>query len=122
LKTTLTSGPRPSAARERGEVLVGWRGKWAGWLFGLRGKRLGGLGWRAGMGWGCFLFFFNSFFPHFFSNFYSKSFQKFFKPTFKPHNQSKAHAFNMMHNHLVNSKLINYYCIYLKASLIIQIH
>jgi hypothetical protein len=73
---------------------VGWRGKWAGWLFGLRGKRLGGLGWRAGMGWGCFLFFFfpfffNSFFPHFFSNFYSKSFQKFL---------------NQLLNHTINQK------------------
>jgi hypothetical protein len=73
-----------------------------------------------------FFFFFLLFFPISFLSFlfqtFTQNFSKIFKPTFKPHNQSKAHAFNMMHNHLVNSKLINYYYIYLKANLIIQIH
>jgi hypothetical protein len=68
-------------ARERGEDLVGWRGKWAGWLFGLRGKRLGGLGWRAGMGWGCFLFFFS--FLFFSIPFSLISFQTFTQNLFK---------------------------------------
>jgi hypothetical protein len=93
-----------------GRLLFGPRGlgRWAG-LDGGMGDLFG------------FLFFFNFFSLISFSNFTQNSL-KIFKPTFKPHNQSKAHAFNMMHNHLVKSKLINYYCIYLKANLIIQIH
>jgi hypothetical protein len=112
-------GPHLSAARGGGRELVGWRGE--------VGRLLGCAGW-AGLGL-LVCFFFLSFFSFFFQFFSLISFQiftqslfKIFKLTFKPHNQSKAHAFNMMHNHLVNSKLINYYCIYLKASLIIQIH
>jgi hypothetical protein len=95
------------------------------------GARLGCAGEKEKVGWAVrvewvrvsfvFFLFFQFLFSHFFSNFYSKPFQNF-KPTFEPHHQSKAHAFNIMHNHLVISKLINYYFIYLKANLIIQIY
>jgi hypothetical protein len=95
--------------------------RWAGWAARVK--------WWAGLVWVFCLVFPFFFFSFFFNSFLSFPFQTFtqnslkiFKPTFKPHNQSKAHAFNMMHNHLVKSKLINYYCIYLKANLIIQIH
>jgi hypothetical protein len=56
------------------------------------------MGWAVWAGWrdgeGLVLFFFI-----FFTTFTQKSFQVFLK-TFKPHNQTKSHAFNMMHNHL----------------------
>jgi hypothetical protein len=73
-----------------------------------------GRAWWAGMG--LFGLVFSSFFflflffsiPFSLISFqtFTQNLSKIFKPTFKPHNQSKAHAFNMMHNHLVNSKLI----------------
>jgi hypothetical protein len=136
LKMTLTGGPTCQWC-EGGERAGGVR--WAGCCLGrAENRRKGGLGLvgRAGekekMGWAVrvewvrvsfvfFSFFFNSFSLISFQTF-TQSLFKIFKLTFKPHNQSKAHAFNMMHNHLVISKLINYYFIYLKANLIIQIH
>jgi hypothetical protein len=96
--------------------------KWAdgidrrvGRRIGLRGEKRkrggrGCLGLMVGMGEGLVFFIFFSF--YFFSTFLLKIFSSFSKRTFKPHNQTKAHAFNMMHNHLVSSKLINYYFIY----------
>jgi hypothetical protein len=137
LKKTLTGGPTCQWC-EGGERAGGLR--WAGWLLGCAKIKDGlGLVGRAGekerMGWAVrvewvrvsfVVFFFFFFFFQFLSlisfQTFTQNLFKVFKPTFKPHNQSKTHAFNMMHNHLVNSKLINYYCIYLKASLIIQIH
>jgi hypothetical protein len=55
-----------------------------GGLFGLDGV-------------GLVLFFSFSFL---FNPLLQKNLFKFSKKTFKPHNQTKAHAFNMMHNHL----------------------
>jgi hypothetical protein len=70
------------------------------WRYGpLRGGK------RKGMGWACWarmkkrrVWFFFSF--SFLFNPLLKNLSSFSKKLFKPHNQTKAHAFNMMHKHL----------------------
>jgi hypothetical protein len=66
--------------------------KWA--TAGQKEKGWNGLaGLNEGIGFG-FIFFSSIFNP------LLKNLFKFFKKTFKLHNQTKVHAFNMMHKHL----------------------
>jgi hypothetical protein len=68
-----------------------------------------------------FLFFFNSFFSHFFSKLLLKIFSKFLNQLLTTQS-IKSPCIQHDAQSLGNSKLINYYFIYLKANLIIQIY
>jgi hypothetical protein len=75
---------------------MGRRIRWA-YCGEKRKGKMGGL--KEGNGvW--VLFFLLLFSFYFLFNPLLKNLFKFSKKNFKPHNQTKAHAFNMMHNHL----------------------